>query len=350
MSELKVENGKLKVATQKYLRMCFCVALLSTFNFQLSTLSAQDAPKVSAKFDRDSIMIGDQFGLEVRVEKDMMQMVEFPVLTGGEMSENVEVVGEFPEDTVAQDGRRQTLSKRYVMTIFAEGDYNLGTFPVLYADKNIVDTLMSADSLRMRVATFDIDLEKDKPFDIKPPMGISLKFGEIGGWFALAVGILAALIFGIWFVIKYRKHIPFLAPKPVLPPHIVAIRQLEALRNQKLPQNDRHKQYYSAITDILREYIHGRFGISAMEMTSAEILDAVEEPRREGFIDDKRYGDLRDTLQTADLVKFAKWLPEEEQNEAAYYNAYYFVEETKPADPDGKPEEAEADPVRYNEK
>jgi hypothetical protein len=324
--------------------------LLPFFSFFIFSASAQETPNVSAKFDRDSIMIGDRFQLEVRVEKDMMQMVEFPFLTGGEMSENVEVVGEFPEDTVAQDGRRQTLSKRYVMTIFAEGDYNLGTFPVLYADKNIVDTLMSADSLRMRVATFDIDLEKDKPFDIKPPMGIPLKFGEIGGWFALTVGILAVLILGIWFAIKYRKYIPFLAPKPVVPPHIVAIRQLEALRNQKLPQNNRHKQYYSAITDILREYIKGRFGIQAMEMTSAEILDAVDAPRRDGLVDDKRYTDLRDTLQTADLVKFAKWVPEEEQNEAAWYNAYYFIEETKPADIDGKPVEAEEDPLKYNEK
>lgn len=329
-------------------RGCFLLFIFAVLSSRFSIASAQDGvPVVDAKFDRDSIVIGDRFMLEVRVEKDMMQVVDFPYLTGGgEMMENVEVLDEFPEDTVAQDGRRQTISKRYLMTIFAEGEYNLGTFPVMYADKNVVDTLVSRDSLRMRVSTFEIDLEKDKPFDIKPPRGVPLKFGEVSVWFALAVGVLALILTGIWLIIKYRKHIPFLAPKPQIPPHIVAIRQLEALKNQKLPENNKHKQYYSGITDILREYINGRFGIHAMEMTSGEILAAVEEPREQGLVDDKRYSDLRDILQTADLVKFAKWVPAGEENEAAYFGAYYFVEETKPADEDGKPAETEHDPLK----
>ncbi len=303
---------------------------------------------MSAAFDRDSMLIGDQFTLEVRVEKDMMQVVEFPFLAGGKIGEKIEVLGEFLEDTIAQDGRRQTLLKRYLLTIFDEGEYGLSNFPVLYADKNLIDTLKSSDSMRIRVATFNIDLEKDKPFDIKPPRGIPLKFGEIGGWFALALGILAAILLGIWLIVKYRRHIPFFAPKPVVPPHIVAIRQLEALKHQKLPQNNKHKQYYSGITDILRAYINGRFGIRAMEMTTDEILTAVEEPRKEGLVDDRRYTDLKEILRTADLVKFAKLVPEDEESEAAYYGAYFFVEETKQADEDGKPEETEHDPLKIN--
>ncbi len=324
-----------------------CVILSSFFILHSSFLSAQ-VPTVSAEFDRDSILIGDRFTLEVRVEKDMMQVVDFPLLAGGKIGEKVEVLAEFPEDTLAQDGRRQTLLKRYLMTIFDEGEYNLGSFPVLYLDKNLVDTLQSRDSLRIRVAAFDIDLEKDKPYDIKPPRGIPLKFGEIGGWFALAVAVLAAILLGVWMIVKYRKHIPFLSPKPPVPPHIVAIRQLEALRHQKLPQNNKHKQYYSGITDILREYINGRFGIRAMEMTTDEILTAVEKPKKEGLVDDRRYSDLKEILQTADLVKFAKLVPDDEESEAAYYAAYYFVEETKQADEDGKPEDTEQDPLKIN--
>ena len=329
------------------MKRLFTVILAIAAGF--GTLRAQGGePLVTASFDRDSIMIGDQFMLEVRVEKDMMQVVEFPFLTGAAIGENIEVLGEFPEDTLAQDGRRQTLLKRYLLTIFNEGQYSLGQFPVLYADKNLIDTLLSSDSLRIRVATFDIDLNIDQPFDIKPPRGIPLKFGEIGGWFALAVGILAILLLGIWLVIKYRKHIPFFSPKPQIPPHLLAIRQLEALKHQKLPQNNKHKQYYSGITDILREYIKGRFGIHAMEMTTDEILTAVETPRKEGLVDDRRYTDLREILKTADLVKFAKLVPEDEESEAAYYGAYYFVEETKQADEDGKPEETEQDPLKMS--
>ncbi len=71
------------------------------------------------------------------------------------------------------------------------------------------------------------------------------------------------------------------------------------------------------------------FGIGAMEMTSAEILDAVEVPRSSGEIDSKRYDDLSGLLYTADLVKFAKFTPDDATSEAAWYDAYYFVEETK---------------------
>ncbi len=339
-------NVKYKSVVWRIARFCFVFVLLITNHLSLITASAQNVPTVTASFDRDSMLIGDQFTLEVRVEKDMMQVVDFPVLAGTKIGEKIEVLGEFPEDTVVQDGRRQTLLKRYLLTIFDEGEYSLGRFPVLYLDKNLVDTLQSRDSLRIRVVTFNIDLEKDKPLDIKSPRGIPLKFGEIGGWFALAVGLLAAIVLGIWLIVKYRKHIPFFAPKPPVPPHIVAIRQLEALKNQKLPQNNKHKQYYSGITDILREYIKGRFGISAMEMTTDEILAAVEKPKKEGLVDDRHYADLNDILKTADLVKFAKLVPGDEESEAAYYGAYYFVEETKKADEDGKPEETEENPLK----
>ncbi len=157
-----------------------------------------------------------------------------------------------------------------------------------------------------------------------------MKFGEVSGWLALVLGISAVLGTGIWLLAKYRRHIPLLGGvKPLLPPHVEAIRRLEALRNQKLPQNGKHKQYYSGITDILRAYLDRRFGIGAMEMTSSEILEAVETSRAAGEIDDKRYGDLEELLQTADLVKFAKWVPDEAEEDKAYYDAYYFVEETK---------------------
>lgn len=299
-------------------------------------------PVVTATFDRDSVMIGDQFHLDVRIDKDMMQMVDFPNLTGSAQPEGFEVLEEFPADTLASDGRRQTIGKKYRVTIWNDGNYNLGLFPALYADKNVVDTLYATDSLRVFVNTFDIDLEKDRPFDIKPPMKLRLMFGEIGGWLALTLGILVVLATGIWLIIKYRRHIiPMLGgAKPLLPPHVEAIRRLEALRNQKLPQNGRHKQYYSGITDILRAYLERRWEIGAMEMTSSEIIGAVDVPHRAGEIDDKRYGDLRNLLDVADLVKFAKFVPDEAAVDASWYDAYYFVEETKSV-VEGQAEESE---------
>ncbi len=311
----------------KWLRTIVAVMLAGAG--ALTEMGAQELPTVTASFDRDSVMIGDQFNLEVKVEKDLMQVVDFPTLMGEpgeELIENVEVLSE-AVDTLSEDGRRQTLRKRYLMTIWREGNYNMGRFPALLVDKNTVDTLLTADSLRITVSTFDINLETDKPYGIKH---IPLKFGEIAGWLALGLLGLAVIGTGIWLLIKYRHKIPLLGgEREKEPPHVEAIRRLEELKDQKLPQNGRHKQYYSGLTDILREYLDARFSIGAMEMTSAEILDALDEPRKEGTVDEKRYSDLGELLRTADLVKFAKLTPDVPAAEAYWNNAYYFVEETK---------------------
>jgi len=303
--------------------------------------SAGDRPVVEAAFDRDSVMIGDQFTLQVRVTKDMMQAVGFPEFPNAEIAPGVELLEEFAADTLAVEGRRHTIGKRYRVTIWEEGDYRISPYPALYAGKNVVDTLWSRDSLRVRVTTFPIDLSKDRPYDIKPPVGVRLKFGEVSGWLAMIVAGLAVLAAAVWLFLKYRRRIPLLGgSRPDLPPHVEAIRRLEALRNQRLPESGKHKQYYSAITDILRVYLERRFGIGAMEMTSAEIVAAVEVPHRAGEVDDKRMADLGALLSTADLVKFAKWVPDEAEDDRAYYDAYYFVEETKSA-VEGQAEETE---------
>ncbi len=322
-------NGKWKM--ESFLRLkgvwkVLLAASFSIFNFPFPICEAQ-TPAVTARFDRDSVMIGEQFGLEVSVEKDLMQVVDFPVLMGHELAEEVEILSEEGVDTLAVDGRRQTLGKRYLLTIWREGQYNLGRFPALLVDKNRVDTLLAVDSLRIVVETYDIDLATDKPLGVKQ---IRRLFGEWSGWLALALLGIIVLWVIVWLVIKYRHKIPLLAgDKPLPPAHEEAIRKLEALRDQKLPQNGRHKQYYSGLTDILRAYMERRWGIGAMEMTSAEIVEALVFAHREGVIDDKRWSDLCALLHTADMVKFAKAQPEPAAEEADWYNAYYFVEETK---------------------
>ena len=288
---------------------------------------AANAPVVRATLAPDSLMIGDRFRVRVEVDKDIVQQVDFPTYQGQKMTDKIEVLGETAVDTLRRDGRRMTLVKEYVMTSFDEGYYNLGPFPVLYADKNIIDTLWSGDSLRMTVATFEIDTTTQQIFDIKPPFDAPLRFGEVSGYMAggLLLGLLAVGIF--YFVRRKRQGQPLLGKvRPELPGHIVAIMELEKLHTQKLWQSNRHKQYYTRLTDILREYLESRFGIAAPEMTSNEILAQVQKLS----LAERPSAQLRELLRQADLVKFAKLVPDAEENERAYSNAFYFVEETKP--------------------
>ena len=123
----------------------------------------------------------------------------------------------------------------------------------------------------------------------------------------------------------------------------MAIEALTALYNQKLWQNNKHKLYYSSLSDILRTYLAGAFEVGAMEMTTDEIVEALKKIT----LPEKARMDLVAVLRDADLVKFAKAMPEANDNELAYSRAYYFVEETKPVE---KSEEEEEDKPTKNVK
>ena len=273
------------------MKRLFAIALLLA---GAAARAQSDVPQVTAHIRPDSVMIGDRFDLVVDVEKDLVQVVQFP---------------EF------------------------EGKWNLGRPAVLYADKNIVDTLWARDSLYLEVATFQIDSTSQSIYDVKPQWNLPFRFGEVSGyaqWGALALVLLLAAAYALKRYLESRgKRLGDLfRPSPPQPPHVVAIKALEALHHQKLWQNNKHKQYYSALTDILRTYVAARWGFGAMEMTSDEIIEAM----RAEELPDKARMDLTAILRDADLVKFAKATPDAEQNEADYLKAYYFVEETKVAE------------------
>jgi hypothetical protein len=165
-----------------------------------------------------------------------------------------------------------------------------------------------------------ITTQKDMPF-------IFAEISDYVTYGAIALIILALVAWAVvWMVareLKRRKSI--VKPKPAIPPHIVAVKALEELANRKLWQNGKYKLYYSSLTSILKVYIVGRWGVGALEMTTDEImvaLQGIEMPN------DSR-ASLIAILRTADMVKFAKAQPEAEENEENYTRAYYFVENTK---------------------
>lgn len=305
-------------------------------------------PTVTSHLSADSIMIGDRVVLTIEVEKDMMQLVQFPYLDlkGDKQAEaSIEVIKDFAVDTVSKEGRREHLRKRYELAIYDEGVYNFDRAHVLYADKNILDTLYAESSNSLFVGTFDIDTTQVRTVRaLKPQKNLGFRFGEISGYIAIALSVILLLtLVGYLLVLYLRKRGKRLSdlfkPAPPVPAHIVALGALERLHGEKLWQNDKHKLYYSKLSEILRSYLAGRFGVEAMEMTTDEIVGALKQLDA----DQKAKMDILSLLRDADLVKFAKALPEAEANEQAYDKALNFVESTKPVE---KVEEKEDMPTK----
>ncbi len=117
--------------------------------------------------------------------------------------------------------------------------------------------------------------------------------------------------------------------KKRLPPDRIALDRLTALKEEQLWERGQEKEYYTQLIDILREYLQERFGINAMEMTSSQIMKALqanEETRMP-----KEY--MRKVVEIADYVKFAKVRPMPDDNVRSLQNAMQFVEETRPVEP-----------------
>ena len=297
------------------MKRLFAIALL----FAGLAARAQETPTVTARVEPDSIMIGDRFDYVIDVEKDLVQVVEFPVFDPRDGK--IELVENCPVDTLERDGRRLKLRKRYRLAAFDEGKYNLGAAQVLYADKNILDTLRSTDSVYLEVATFQIDSTSQSIYDLKAQKNLPFRFREVSGYVKWGVFFLLMLLAAGYALKRYlasrgKGFGDLFKPAPPLPPHVAAIQALEALHNQ-------------------RTYIAARWGFGAMEMTSDEIIETM----RPEELPDKARMDLTAILRDADLVKFAKATPEAEQNEADYLKAYYFVEETKPVEEEAPAEE-----------
>jgi hypothetical protein len=150
-------------------------------------------------------------------------------------------------------------------------------------------------------------------------------------WAILGVGLLAALVLAvIYLVLKKKNKGYFFTPPEVLPAHVRAIQSLDKLKAEKIGlQEGREKEFYTKIADILRIYLAERYGINALEMTSGEILNEIRKVNDA----DSVYENLKQILSVADLVKFAKYKPYPDENDLSMMNAYLFVNQTREPDP-----------------
>lgn len=283
---------------------------------------------VGAAFEPAEVLIGDHFGLNIEVEAEDGSEVAFPTITEEFADGCIELLEESPTDTVEHKEGVWRLRKQYRLTSFEPAEYRLDSLGVLYRSGNSIDTAFVNGILQVKVDWMPVDTAQKTIYDIKQPMKTPLVVEEFGGYTALGVLIVAALASAIYLIISRSHKAKGVEKGEDLPqeaPHIVAIRHLEMLSNQKLWQNGKYKAYWSRLTEILRAYLDARYGVGAMEMTTDEIVAALATLN----IEPKQLADMKNLLAESDLVKFAKHTPEAETNEEAYYKTYYFVENTK---------------------
>ena len=298
------------------LLFCFCI-------------HATAQVSVEAKLDSNQIYIGEQTSILLEVSADANQRVELPNFDSLQMIvPGVEVLRSTQTDTnKLNDGQRMTLSKRYYVTSFDSAIYSIPPLKVKVDGKDY-----ETNTLGLKVYTVNIDtLHADSIFGMKAVMRPPFEWSDWNSllWLSLLVLLLTSVL--IYVAIRLKDNKPIIRRikvKPRLAPHKAAMMKIQQIKEEKIWQSEDSKEYYTQLTDTLRQYINERYGFNAMEMTTSEIIEHLQEVNDENAI-----AELRELFETADLVKFAKYSTLINENDRNLVNAIEYINSTKKEEP-----------------
>lgn len=281
---------------------------------------------VEARLDSAFILIGQRMGITVEVSADADKFVELPRYDSlQQIVPGLEFVNALPVDTeYVNNGKRVVLKQKYFVTSFDTALYSIPPVQV-----KVGEQVYKSNALGMKVITYDIDtLNVDSIFGLKGEMAPPFVWADwrLVLWLSVLVVVIALML--IYVAVRLKDNKPIIKRiklKKKIAPHKAAMQKIEEIKEDKmLWQSEDSKEYYTQLTDTLRTYIRERYGFNAMEMTSYEIIQKLQEVNDEDAINE-----LKELFQTADLVKFAKYNTMINENDRNLVTAIEYINQTK---------------------
>ena len=272
---------------------------------------------------RDSVLIADQlrYGFDLRGIEEGTQLLlpEIPQ----EQGYGLMYLSQWTLDTLKVTKQKKDgtslldIRGSVVVTSFEEGVCELPRIVLGRMSGGVTDTLV------FEAMTLDV---KTIPVDIKGQIRYPVTFMEVLPWVLGGLGAVALIALCVYLIRRRRNAASEERHKD--PAHIVALRKLDQYRGNTMWAPEKQKQFYSGVTDTLREYMASRYGISAMEMTTAEIFEGM----KSSDVPSELLAVVKELFERADFVKFAKYVASEEDNASVLPVAVRFVTETYQAE------------------
>jgi len=316
----------------KKLKYIFLLIILS-----VSFAKSQDLPtgqadvRVEAVLDSSKIRIGEQVKLDIYFNYNANQKdlkVQWPSI-GDTLTGKVEVVSVSAIDTMIPDKNNPSniiQHQQLLISAYDSGYFAIPGFKFML--NNDTNNVLFTQTLMLEVHTVPTDTSATKLKDIKPifnePFNWKWFKNYIYWGIAAILLIVAVILITVYFTKKSNNKI--IEPeKPKIPAHITALASLEKIKETQEWKVGNTKEYYSSISDTIRQYIEERFTVNALESTTDEIMMAF----RTQVVDPVSKEKLQQLLQLSDLVKFAKMTPIEVEHAFTLQNAFDFVNGTK---------------------
>jgi len=270
----------------------------------------------------DSLKVGDTFNYAITLDRDQeYDAIAFPDSTAfGELfeirSRKQFKVSSF-KDSVA-----------YTLQFFGTSDTTLPSLPVYLVQDQDTTTLYTNP---IPVGFHSILAKDDQAFRPLKPI-----FDIAAAWWPYILGLLLLAVAGYYLYQYFMKQQQEEEPEPKQQfsptPFVNPLHQfretIEDLEDAELNSQEDFKKFYIKLGDAIRRYYESLYNLPALESTSRELLQMLQR----GAIDEDLVNDTRAVLQEADMVKFAKFTPTQEQADRALRKAYNFLDRAKSVD------------------
>lgn len=327
MLDIRQNINKIKFSTKSSRPYRYYSHALFSLLFLLFSFFAN--AQVTTSIDSTKIKIGEEIIYTINVEADSTDVVVFPE---EQTFAPLEMIESYKVDTT-YEAAKYRLIKKYGLTQFDSGHFTIPPQRILINNK-----LFLTDSLKVEVNDVVIDTTKQKMFDIKPAVEVK---GPPFDWLLLLYWLVPILLIIGLAIYLFRRKKRKDAAKKQLPPYEEAIVALKTLDNSQLLKENKSKEYYSNLTEIVKRYLDREVDEAALESTSDELITRLMMHKDAGSFDFDletiRKLDL--IFKRADLVKFAKMNQQAGQAEVDRKTIEEIINETHEAVPEPTEEE-----------
>ena len=263
---------------------------------------------VTANIESDSILIGKELFYTIDIDMEKAENIIFPDSTS---FIPFELISETKVDTTEiENGLR--FSKKYGIISFDEGDYVIPKIKVQIGNK-----LFSTDSKKITVNLVQVDTTKQGLYEIKPSYDKFSLFEIIkltlSNNYLVIIFIISFILLLIYFKSKILRFFnPLLNIEPSLRPIELVVKRLNDLEKVNMDSKEGIKLFYSDLTFYLRSFFEKEVYDRALESTTRELIQGLNNVSEiKSFpISKKSVKRIEEIFKRADLVKFAKFLPE----------------------------------------